>query len=575
MYFLGWLTLGGAEIWNVERTRTYLRANAPSLEVMSCDDCQTMAEALGDPPYKNNPVDDNAPWVSADEPDLADFYGFYPMTMSGLYDSSLTATVTELSGDGGFISLPRKTSKEIRITGVLLAQTRIALTKGRAWLIDILGQSTKCGGGAGCNGATMCFFAACPTDYAQGSYYLRTVRDVAVIQGPTITQTYGQLPSGVFMDTIEFALVAATPHIYGPMDHLVTTLGTASSTTGVLTLDETAPILPDCPYVPQASVYDPLQPPLVTPPRPPSIMSAYRPPQPYSTGYSLFIPKSHVPEALDNVLIIRLRTSAEAVRYVRMRLYVNPLGFSQKVQDLDPCSFCGDITVTYIPPKSTFVIDGMNQTLTIEDEVGNVYPAGHLAFSGRGSPSVWAMLTCGVDYWLSVEFPGEGLSPKNMFIDRFTGSDSSSFESNLGHWSNGPVVDASVKASVTWSTAQPHAGTHSMKVNWPLGSTDRPQVNILDLIPGHTYALGAWVYSPNTRVRLDLGTTGGVQSVLTPGWQHITTTVVAAATQHMARVTNTTTSASGDVWFDDFTLYDVTSAPNTLLEVDIDASRRE
>lgn len=574
MYFLGWMSLGGSEIWNIERTTTYLRANAPSLEVMSCDECGTLAAALGDEPYKNNPVDDDAPWISPDEPDLADFYGFYPMTMSGLYDSTLTVSVTELVGDGGFISLPRKTSKEIRVTGVVLARTRIALTKGRAWLIDLLGQSTRCGSGAGCNGATMCFFADCPSDFAQGSYYLRSVRDVAIIQGPQITQVYGQLPSGVWMDQIEFSLVAATPHIYGPEAHLATTYGTIGSTVGPVILDESAPFLADCPYVPVVPIYDPTLPPLVAPPRPPSVLSSFGPPSGYSSGYSLFIPKSLVPEALENVLTIKLTTEADAVRYVRMRLYVTPMGFNQKVQDLDPCSFCGEIVVTYIPPRSVFRIDGMNQTLTLEDEAGNVYPASHLAYSGRGTPSVWATLTCGVDYWLSVEFPGEGFAAGNLFIDSFTGSDSSTFESNLGLWTHGPDT-GTPQAAMTWSNLQPHTGARSFKANWPAGSLDRPQVLINDLTPGHTYALGAWVYSPTARVRVDLGVLGGVQSVIQAGWQYLSTTIIATATQHMVRVSNTTTLATGDLWFDDFTLYDVTPAANTLLKVDIDTSRRE
>jgi len=60
MYFLGWMSLAGAEVWNIQRTLTYVRANLPTLDMSGCDECATLALALGDSPYKNNPVDDNA-----------------------------------------------------------------------------------------------------------------------------------------------------------------------------------------------------------------------------------------------------------------------------------------------------------------------------------------------------------------------------------------------------------------------------------------------------------------------------------------------------------------------------------
>lgn len=578
MYFLGWMSLGGQEVWNVERTTTYLHANVPTLDITGCESCGTLAAALGDEPYKNNPVDDNAPWISVDEPDLADFYGFYPMSMNGLYDNTLTATVTELAGDGGFIGRPRRTSKEIRVTGVLLARTQIALVKGRAWLINTLTQSSACGSGFNCNGADMCFFATCPATFEEGDFYLRTVRDVAVSEGPLITALHGRLPSGAWMDEIEFTLTAATPFIYGPWGNVGSTQGTTGSTTGVVTLDPTAPVLADCAYMPTAPIYDPNLPPLATPPRPPTILGNYQPPTPYSMGYSLFIPASAVPESVDAVLRIRLTTGIEPVRWVRMRLYVSPMGFDQKVYDLDHCSFCGDIVVTYIPAQSVFRIDGQNQTLTIEDATGEIHQAAHLAFSSRGSPSVWATLSCGVDYWLSVEFPGGsgggGGGNSNLFYDSFTGIDSSTFESNLGRWTNGPDT-GTPPATLTWSNLQAHGGSRSMKVEWAAGSIDRPQVVINNLVPGHTYALGAWVYSPSTRVRVELGQLGGMQSALVAGWQYLQTTVTAVAESHMARVVNTTTNTSGPVWFDDFSLLDITPSGNTFLKVDLDTTRRE
>jgi len=573
MYYLGWMSLAGAEVWNIERTLNYLRANVPSLDVSGCDECDTLAEALGDAPYKNNPVDDNAPWVADDEPDLGDFYGFYPMSMEGLYDSTLTATITQMSGDGGFISTPRHETKDIRVTGVLIAQTRIALVKGRAWFNNTLAGSRCLNSGPGCNGDDMCFFASCPADLTQGDYYLRTVRDVALIEGPNIIQQYGQLPSGAWMDLVEFNMTAATPFIYGPMDYLGSTIGTTTvERTASLTIDTTPPRLPQCPYTPPATITDPLAPYIPPPPRPPDVGNSLQPPEPWLSGYSVFIPAERVPEAIDAVLIITLTTGADAARWVRLRLYAAPLGFDQKVSDLDPCGFCGDLTITYIPPNSKMVIDGMNQTIYIMDTAGNSYPASHLVFSGTGQPAQWAAITCGMDYWMTVEFTG-GEQPVNWFTVGAT-SPSSSFTTSLGAWTNG-VNDGSPRAVLTRDTAQYASSTASMRVNWPLGSTDRPQVVLDGLTPGRAYSLSMWVKSPVARVSLALEQAGSVQAIPDPNWQFVTINVVADAVSMIARLSRDTTQASGDLWVDDFGLRDVETGTYAVVELELVTARKE
>lgn len=509
MFFLGWASLGGAEVWNVERTMAYLEANAPLLEMTGCDSCATMPIALADAPYKNNPADDPAPWVGTDDPDMADFYGFYPTQMEGLYDGNVEVTITESIGDGGTASTQRRKTKEMRVSGVLLAQTRVALAKGGAWFRNML-ASAGCDTPGSCAGMDLCFFVDCPADLAQGDYYQRTLRDVVLSDGPTITQAYGQLSSGVYMDKVEFTLVAATPWIYGPIDDLGSTLGSAGTTNGVIVVDEEVPALPDCQFFSPAPISDPTVPPLPSPPRPPAISSTMHPPLPYQSGFSIFIPQDHVPDVLEAVLVITLTTGVQAARWVRLRLFAVPLGFDQKIGDMDPCSYCGDITITYIPPNSQFVIDGMNQTVTIIDTAGNTYPANNLVFTGGGLPASWASITCALPYWMAVEFSGP-VDPHNLFVTG-AASDSSTFNTNIGSWTNGPN-DGTPRATLARDTGQFHNSPASMKVNWPSGSTDRPQVQVTGLVPGQTYQLGMWVLTPPTaRVRLDLQSDGGVQS---------------------------------------------------------------
>jgi hypothetical protein len=568
VFFLGWMTLAGVEIWNVERTTTYLHANVPALDLSGCDECHSMALALGDAPYKNSPVDDPAPWVSPD-PDLNDFYGFLPMSMEGLWDSTIETTITQSLGDGGTASTPRRRTREMRVEGVILARTRVALTKGRAWLRNAV-QTTGCDNGAGCGGDDMCFFADCPTSLAQGDELMRTLRDVVSTDGPRIVQPFGRLSSGVYMDKIEFTLVATSPWVYGAEDYLGSTMGTLGTTTGALVLNAVAPALPECYSGPPPPVLDPNVPYIPPPPRPPSVLNALQPPARYQSGYSVLIPASHVPDVMTSVLRIALTTGSQAASWIRLRLYAAPLGPTQTMNNVDPCSFCGDITVTYIPANRKFVIDGMNQSIYIEDTSGNRQPANHLAFTGAAHPTQWALLSCAMDYWLTVETPGV-TNALNLFVTGAT-SDSSTFTTNLGAWSNG-VPDGSPAATLTRDTAQFHNGPASMKINWPANSRDKPQVLLTGLVEGIVYSLSAWVKSPTARVRVGIGSTGA-QSSPNANWQQVSTTFQAQATTAMVQISRDTILASGDLWVDDFVLQDVETATSSIAKVDVSMFRR-
>lgn len=588
--YQGWMSLGGSELWNVARTASYVRANLPSIQLFGCEDCETLHLALGDEEYKNNPVDDDAPWIAADEPDLSLFYGFFPISVSGLTDNSASVVVTESSSDGGRASAIRRTSLEFRVSGLLMAGSAIALSKGKSWLRRTV-EGPPCG--PGCNGADLCFFGACPADFEQGDYYLRTVRDVSLIAGPTTTREFspqslgggcepgepveGASPAtGAYMEQVEFSFVATTPFIYLPLDHLGSTVG--SEGTSTLTIDTTIPMLPECSILPDPPITDPAAPVLPQPPRPPSVTTTLRPAEQYASGYSIFIPKDRVPETLDAVLIVSLTTGVDPVRYVRLRLYAAPLGFAQKVTDLEPCSYCGEVIVTYIPPRSRFTIDGMNQSLTITDTSGHVHQATNLAFSGAGLPTAWPAVACGMDYWLSVEFPGGqpggSSAPTNLFV---TGAvlPSASFDTNLGSWTNG-VDDGSPRAVLTWDNTVAHSVLASMKVHWPLGSTDRPQVLLRNLVVGRVYELSGWVLSPSARVRLDLGpTANGAQSTPSGSWQHLSVNITATADTMMARLSNSNTLDSGDVWVDDFSLLDASAGIFQVMQLDLSTARRE
>ena len=153
-------------------------------------------------------------------------------------------------------------------------------------------------------------------------------------------------------------------------------------------------------------------------------------------------------------------------------------------------------------------------------------------------------------------------------------SPSSSFTTSLGAWTNG-VNDGSPRAVLTRDTAQYASSTASMRVNWPLGSTDRPQVVLNGLTPGRAYSLSMWVKSPTARVSLALEQAGSVQAIPDPNWQFVTINVVADAASMIASLSRDTAQASGDLWVDDLGLRDVETGTYAVVELELTTARKE
>lgn len=140
----GYYSLGGVEVANEERFRSYLANVAPWLPMprRELDAYEGLHRALGDPVY-TDPVTDRAPWVDFDNPVSADFLGFTVMTIEGLEDSVRTASATELLGRGGTIGLSRESSRSIRVTGLLVGLTPESVQQGFTWLEKVLWRNRQ------------------------------------------------------------------------------------------------------------------------------------------------------------------------------------------------------------------------------------------------------------------------------------------------------------------------------------------------------------------------------------------------------------------------------------------------
>lgn len=237
--FQGYLALGGTEIINQARTTAYVHHALPMLDLRECDGCDDFHDVMGHDPYES-PLVDQPDWFDDTNVDSYDFYGLYPLAVEGFDDGTTTATVTELMGPGAAISVPRRASRQLRVSGLLVGRTDAALSYGMVWLRNaLLGNS--CSDQLACTGDHLCYFTACPpvcsdspdypTQAVPGRFrdcengiildpisqctapYERVLYDVTVVDAPRVVEQY---PSGCAQYwRVEFTLVAATPSPIG------------------------------------------------------------------------------------------------------------------------------------------------------------------------------------------------------------------------------------------------------------------------------------------------------------------------------------------------------------------------
>jgi hypothetical protein len=157
MAFDGYLRLNTVEIANAARTKTYIENLLPTFGLV-CPPCEGLEAALGE--TYTTPVADNAPWYDPSMPSSGAFYGFYPLEITGIDDSTRTAVSTELVGDGSVTNRPRFAGRDIRVNGVLIGATEQAIDTGLAWLNRAL--SGPCDGTDDCRGGDLDFYSSCP-----------------------------------------------------------------------------------------------------------------------------------------------------------------------------------------------------------------------------------------------------------------------------------------------------------------------------------------------------------------------------------------------------------------------------
>lgn len=406
--YSGWLTFGGTEIINAARTEAYCYS-ANLGWFYGCESCPDLAEGLGDKAY-GSPLTDEAPWMDPDDQNTWRFYGLYPLSVTGIEDSTYTAQAVEALQDGGIVTVPRAATRTVVVAGMMVAEDDAANDAGMTWLRAAL-RGSPCGPGVvGCTGDTVCFLSGCPdicADTTAGEMsclnpYMLHLHNVTTIEGPKITAKHLMSDGGSVWE-IEFTMVAAKPWLCSmgqPVIHGGSLKGDPNPFKPIYNVPTVTcldPVIPD--------FKDPTCPALPKPPGIPDVpLNCFVLPTNWDR-YSMRIPASQIPRWSQAVPVVAItaQTGGNPLRKCRVRFYEDPLNWFDP-SALNECDFCSEFLITYVPPGYTMTIDGMTETILINLS-NTVYNAAHSVTSTDNSGFTWPALTCGAGYVMTLDVP--------------------------------------------------------------------------------------------------------------------------------------------------------------------------
>jgi hypothetical protein len=380
--------IGGVEVWNMARLSAYLKnVGSPFDTGAAVCSCDTLTRAVidNDPtaPAYDTPATDPAPWYDVDVPDSAKFLGFMPISVDGLDDNPRARTVTNAVGGGGVFGPVRALPRTITVTGLLIGASCCGADYGMHWLTEALAgcADTACGGDC----AT--FYQCCPeateTPAQFNARRRRTLRDVALVAGPTVTDRVGGSSCGGTCGggeiiQVEFTLVAASPWFWtDPTPVLDVPIPAGGSgdcvdwcVRGSGGAHDCAPS--ECLF--QACVSDssacsdPLRTP-VTPPQPQLPTTSFCIPfAPEVACYTLDLTAR--PGWSADVPMITINSGSSELRNLRIVFYEKPANASgltcDEVANTNRCNTAEDFVITYMPANSTITIDGQTGKATLD-----------------------------------------------------------------------------------------------------------------------------------------------------------------------------------------------------------------
>lgn len=419
----GFWTYDGNEFINVTRTEAYAAEFAvPWLRPVFRNTALPLM--LGED-YES-PLQDDAPWTDPDIEASYDFLGLYPINITGVEDSTRQATVVESVLDGGTVSRIRKATRNVVFEVALIALSDTGAEYGMTWLESML-LGGNCGpqATAGVGGAQLCYLSSEPLIDPDGPMdpedcltpLVRTLYKTVFPAGPTVTRKR-PMSDGGEMWIVTFtatcgessAYGAEVPVMIGFLDPDVTVpwAGGVVPDGGVIDLDGSIYTEESCAPKVYEPIYDPLCPQIAPPPAPPNVpLGCYIPPANWHRR-QFTIPKQYVP--LWGQVVPKIEVHAiEEVRNLRLRFYSDVFNIGSI--DDDPCAYCGDIVLSYIPPNHTMTFDGVNRRVSMLSPGGVRRSADSLVFSTDGSPFEWPAMSCGHGYIVTLDLPQQQVPP--------------------------------------------------------------------------------------------------------------------------------------------------------------------
>lgn len=423
MAWIGYYEYDGTEIINVSRTEAYAAAFGIGWFKPLFNN-HALGPMLGETYF--SPIADDADWVDPDNADSFGFMGVYPLSVSGIEDSTINATITESVLDGGVVNRPRRNTRAVVFSAALVGVNEASVEYGLRWLRSAL-SGAPCQDSVDCAGSNLCYLSsvpllpeALPSDVMVClDPLLRSLHKVNATTGPSVTAKF-DMPTGGCAWTVTWTLVAGTPYEFMVETPLVEDFPAP----GFYINPAYPPVSPPhpwsntagdsftdtpCPAPVYQPVYDPACPFVISPPSVPSVpVSCFSFPTVFNRWW-FKIPADLIPLYGASVPIVTIRTDLVEVRNLRMRFYADVLDLGDP--ELDPCAWCGDIVFSYIPAGSNLIFDAADKLLTIQTPGKPPRRADAVVYKSDGTPFEWPELSCGFSYMAVFDLPGDESFP--------------------------------------------------------------------------------------------------------------------------------------------------------------------
>lgn len=241
---------------------------------------------------------------------------------------------------------------------------------------------------------------------------LRSLRKVVFNSGPSVT-SQRTTTDGSAVWTATFTGVAGEPWEYGGEVEVIEGFldpavdipwaGGVVPEGGFVDLDGQIVNEAECVVKVYSPLQDPLFPSVIPPPPPPSVpLGGYSPPANWRRR-QITIPANYIPLWGEVVPKFSIHARTAEVRNLRLRFYADVDGDGDITDD--PCAFCGDIVVSYIPEGSTLTFDTSERQVYVVDASQRRRSASAVVFATDGTPFEWPVLSCGMGYIVTLDLP--------------------------------------------------------------------------------------------------------------------------------------------------------------------------